>query len=165
MPPAKRQIAEPGHKRKFLVISDNTPESERALRFAARRAQSTGGQLVMLYVIEPGEFQHWLGVEEIRREEATKEAMAVLRLHTRKLKAYSDLEPEHAIREGNPAEEIVALIEEDPDIGILVLGASTDKEGPGPLVSMLASKGAGEYPIPITIVPGSLGDEEIDSLT
>ncbi len=118
----------------------------------------------MLRIIEPGDFQHWLGVEEVRRGEALAEAQAILRLHTRKLKSYSDLEPEHVIREGNTAEEIVKLIEEDPDISILVLGASADSEGPGPLVNSLANKGAGAFPIPVTIVPGTLTDEEINAL-
>ncbi|MBZ0218239.1 MAG: universal stress protein [Fimbriimonadaceae bacterium] len=160
----KRQSKEPGHSRKFLVISDNSPESECALRFAACRAQSTGGKVTMLRVIEPGDFQHWLGVEEVRRGEALAEAQAILRLHTRKMKSYCDIEPEHVIREGNPAEEIVALIDEDPDIAILVLGASPDNEGPGPLVNSLASKGVAAFPIPVIIVPGTLTDEEINAL-
>jgi len=146
------------------VISDNSPESECALRFAACRAERTGDKVVMLRVIEPGDFQHWLGVEEVRRGEMLAEAQAILRLHTRKLKSYSDLEPEHVIREGDTAEEILKLIEEDSDISILVLGASSDKEGPGPLVSSLASRSAGSYPIPVTIVPGTLSEEDIAAL-
>lgn len=143
---------------------DNTPECASALQFAAHRAESTGGGLIMMVVIEPGDFQHWLGVEEIRRGEAMNEAQAIMRLYTRKMKTYSKIEPEQVIREGKVGEEILSLIEEDPDIAILVLGASADKDGPGPLVSMLASKGAGAYPIPVTIVPGNLSDEEIDAL-
>ncbi len=159
-----RESTKPGHRRKFLVILDNSPECGSALQFAAHRAESTGGGLTMMVVIEPGDFQHWLGVEEIRRGEAMNEAQAIMRLYTRKMKAYSKIEPEQVIREGKVGEEILNLIEEDPDIAILVLGASPDKDGPGPLVSMLASKGAGAYPIPVTIVPGNLTDEEIDAL-
>jgi hypothetical protein len=43
-----------------------------------------------------------------------------------------------------------------------VLATSTAKEGPGPLVATVAT--AAHYPIPVTIVPGSLSDAEIDSL-
>ena len=42
------------------------------------------------------------------------------------------------IREGDTAEQIIKLIDEDADIGILVLAAGTGKEGPGPLVTNLA---------------------------
>ena len=69
-PRLKRQVFAEGHKRKFLVVVDETPECESALAFAASRAMRTQGQLALLYVIEPGaEFSHWLGVEEIAREE------------------------------------------------------------------------------------------------
>ena len=72
---------------------------------------------------------------------------------------------EEVIREGNKPEQIIALIEEDFDIGILVLGASTDNRGPGPLVSSLAAgRYAGTFPIPITIVPGTLGPDDIGAL-
>ena len=71
---SKRLSREVGHRRKFLAIIDDTPECERAVAYASRRAKSTNGVLVLLYVIEPGDFQHWLGVEKIMREEATANA-------------------------------------------------------------------------------------------
>lgn len=163
----KRQSFEKGHRRKFLVVVDETPECERALAFAAGRAEHTGGGLALLYVVEPGDFQHWLGVEEIAREEGIGKAKAVFRLFGRKLKSlgFEKMEAEEIIREGNKADEIINLINEDTDIAILVLGASKDPSGPGPLVSSLAAgKFSGEFPIPITIVPGSLTDEEIKAL-
>ena len=73
------------------------------------------------------------------------------------------IESEVVIREGKPAEEIHKLIEEDQDIAILVLAAGASKEGPGPLVASIAGKGAA-FPIPVTVVPQNLSDEEIDSL-
>ena len=73
--------------------------------------------------------------------------------------------PEEIVREGTKAEEITKLIEEDPDIGVLVLGASKDPSGPGPLVTTLAAgRSAGTFPVPITVVPGCLGLEEILAL-
>lgn len=163
----KRQSFEKGHSRKFLVVVDETPECERALAFAARRADHTGGGLALLYVVEPGDFQHWLGVEEVAREEGISKAKAVFRLFGRKLKrlGFEKMQAEEIIREGGKAEEILALIEEDADIAVLVLGASKDPSGPGPLVSLLAAgKYAAEFQIPITIVPGTLTDEEIQAL-
>ncbi|MGH6735465.1 MAG: universal stress protein [Methyloceanibacter sp.] len=163
-----RQIFAEGHKRKFLVVVDETPECESALAFAASRAQRTTGQLALLYVIEPeGEALHWLGVEEVAREEGQNKAKAVFRLFGRKLKAmgFEDLVPEEIVREGTKAEEITKLIEEDQDIGVLVLGASKDPSGPGPLVSSLAGgKFAGVFPVPLTVVPGHLSIEEILAL-
>jgi nucleotide-binding universal stress UspA family protein len=167
-PRLKRQVFVEGHKRKFLVVVDETPECESALAFAASRAQRTQGQLALLYVVEPGaDFPHWLGVEEIAREEGHNKARAVFRLFGRKLKTmgFEDVVPEEIVREGVKAEEITKLIEEDPDIGVLVLGASKDPSGPGPLVATLAGgRLVGTFPVPITVVPGCLGLEEILAL-
>ncbi len=167
-PRKKRQIYQEGHKRKFLVVVDETPECESALAFAASRAQRTKGRLALLYVIEPeGEGMHWLGVEDVAREEGQSKAKAVFRLFGRKLRAmgFEEIEPEEIVREGIKDEEITKTIEEDEDIGVLVLGASKDPSGPGPLVSSLAGgKFAGSFPVPITVVPGHLSTEEILAL-
>ena len=160
---SKRLSREAGHRRKFLAIIDDTPECERAVAYASKRAKSTGGVLVLLYVIEPGDFQHWLGVEKIMREEAMQAAGAALDVYATKVREQVGIEPELVIREGKPAEEIHRLIEDDQDIAILVLAAGAGKEGPGPLVASIAGKGAA-FPIPVTVVPQNLSDEEIDSL-
>ncbi|MEZ0282487.1 universal stress protein [Methyloceanibacter sp.] len=167
-PRKKRDVHAEGHKRKFLVVVDETPECESALAFAASRTQRTHGQLALLYVIEPGvEFQHWLGIEEVAREEGLNKAKAVFRMFGRKLKAmgFETLVPEEIVREGIKAEEITKLIEEDHDIGVLVLGASKDPSGPGPLVTTLAAgRTLGTFPVPITVVPGHLAIDEILAL-
>lgn len=160
---SKRLSREAGHRRKFLAIIDETPECERAVAYASKRAKSTGGVLVLLYVIEPGDFQHWLGVEQIMREEAMQAAGAALDVHATRVRETVGIEPELVIREGKPTEEIHRLIEDDQDIAILVLAAGAGKEGPGPLVASIAGKGAA-FPIPVTVVPQNLSDEDIDSL-
>ncbi|SMH36010.1 universal stress protein [Mesorhizobium australicum] len=160
---SKRLIREAGHRRKFLAVIDETPECERAVAYASRRAKTTGGALVLLFVIETAEFQHFLGVEAVMRQEATATAQAALDSAAATVRSRHGIEPELAIREGTKAGEIHKLIEEDQDIAILVLAAGAAKEGPGPLVASIAGKGAA-FPIPVTIVPYNLTDEDIDSL-
>jgi nucleotide-binding universal stress UspA family protein len=160
---SKRLSREAGHRRKFLAIIDETPECERAVAYAARRAKSTGGALVLLFVIEPGDFQHWLGVEKIMREEAAANASSALDHHAVKVREALGIEPELVVREGKPTEEIHKLIEEDQDIAILVLAAGASKEGPGPLVASIAGKGAA-FPVPVTVVPQNLSDEDIEAI-
>ncbi|MCX5494897.1 universal stress protein [Kaistia dalseonensis] len=161
---SKRKSTEAGHRRKFLAVIDDTPECSRAVIYAARRAERTSGGLVMLYVIEPTEFQHWIGVENIMRAEAMDEAEEVLARFADLARRHSSVEPELVIREGAKSDEITALIEEDEDIAILVLAAGTDKEGPGPLVSSIAGKLAPTFPVPITVVPGTLTDDDIAAI-
>ena len=162
---ARRRSSEQGHRRKFLVVIDDTPECARALRYAARRAEHTGGAVVLLYVIGPTDPQSWAGVENIMRAEAMEAAEAALGRYADMIRNWSQIEPELVIREGNRSDEIVKLIEVDEDIAILVLAAGTDKEGPGPLVTALAGKASGTFPVPITIVPGTLDDEAITAIT
>ena len=161
---SKRLSREVGHRRKFLAIIDDTPECERAVAYASKRALNTGGVVVLLYVIDPSDFQQWLGVERIMREEATAAANAALDTYATKIRTTLGIEPELVVREGKAAEEIHRLIEEDQDIAILVLAAGGAKEGPGPLVASIAGKAAA-FPIPVTVVPMSLSDDDIDSLT
>ena len=159
----KRRSFEAGHKRKYLVVIDDTEECDRAAYWAAKRAGRTKSQIVMLRVIETAERnQQWLGVADIMQAEAMEAANAVLDKFAARIKQIARVKPDRVIREGNTAEEIVKLIDEDADIGILVLAAGTGKEGPGPLVSNLA-KTAGTFPIPVAIVPAHLSDEDIEA--
>lgn len=160
----KRKSLEEGHKRKFLVIIDGTPECSRAVAYAAKRAEHTGGGLVMLYIIPPGDFQHWLGVENIMRAEQQEEAEEAIAKYNEMLATYAEVEPEALIRDGKPSEVIAQLIEEDEDIAILVLAAGVEGEGPGPLVSDFSKSMTEHFPIPLTIVPGDLSDEDINAL-
>jgi hypothetical protein len=45
----------------------------------------------------------------------------------------------------------------------LIVGAATGPDGPGPPVSDMVQRMAGRLPVPITIVPGNLTDEQIDA--
>jgi nucleotide-binding universal stress UspA family protein len=149
--------------RKFLVVVDRTPECRVAVRFATRRAQHTGGRVTLLCVAQHDDFQQWRGVEEIMRDEAHQESENLVYEAAKVVNELSGIIPELVILEGRPAECLSELMKSDKDISILVLAAGTSKEGPGPLVSSLVGR-AGTHPIPVTIVPGKLSDDEIDSL-
>ena len=154
----------PLSRRKFLVIVDQTPECKVALRFASRRAQHTGGIVTLLFVVAPADFQQWAGVERRMREEAHEEAERALHEAAKTVNDIVGTMPELVIRDGRAVDEIRGLLKEDRAISILVLAAGISKEGPGPLVSLIASPAAGAYPIPVTVVPGNLTDEQVDAL-
>lgn len=147
--------------RKFLVIMDNSPEFLNALRFAAIRASKTGGAVEILGIIGPEEFQHWLGVGETMRAEARERIEAHFKVFAKWMEEKEGLIPELVIREGERVTEVLAQIKEDPEVGILVLGANPSGEGPGPLVSQLVGRQGGVLPVPVTIVPGSMTKEAI----
>lgn len=150
--------------RKFLVVLDNSQECLNAMRFAAMRAAHTGGGVEVLAVIEPEEFNHWIGVGDIMREEARDRINAHFEVFAKWMRDRQGVDPELVIREGEPVPEILAQVSEDAEIGVLVLGAGTDSKGPGPLVTQL-TKSSGSLPIPITIVPGNLSKKRLEAIT
>ncbi len=150
--------------RKFLVVLDDSRECLNAIRFAAMRAANTGGGVAVLSVIPPDEFNHWIGVGEVMREEARERIQAHFEVFAKWMRDRPKVEPVLIIREGEPVDQIMAQVREDPEIGVLVLGAATDKKGPGPLVTQL-TRNAGSLPIPITIVPGDLSKEQLEAIT
>jgi nucleotide-binding universal stress UspA family protein len=152
-------------RHKFLVVVDDTPECKVALRFASMRARGTGGTVTLLRVIEPNEFKQWSGVEELMRKEARQAAEDLLSKLAQKVHRKTKLMPELVVREGKKRDVVVAMVKEDKAIRILILGAAPGGEGPGPLVEQLAGKMSGDFPIPITVVPGTLSDQDIEDLT
>jgi hypothetical protein len=92
------------------------------------------------------------------------EPTAVLERPAARVSSITGVLPAGVIRVGDQAKELLALIEEDEDIALLILAAATSKEGPGPLVTGLA-RNAGEFPIPIGIVPGHLSDADLDTMS
>jgi nucleotide-binding universal stress UspA family protein len=162
---SRRLSREEGHRRKFMAVIDDTPECERAVRYAAMRAKNSNGGLVLLYVVEPGDFQHWLGVEEIMKAEAIDEAETRLTKIAGQVRETIGIDAETVVRQGTTRDEIDALIEEDKDIAILVLAAGSAKDGPGPLVSSISARGTAAFPVPVTVIPNDLSDEDIDALS
>ncbi|MEE8559909.1 MAG: universal stress protein [Alphaproteobacteria bacterium] len=152
-------------ERVFLAVVDQSEELRVALRFASLRAKNTGGRVALLYVIEPADFQHWMAVEDLMHDERRQEAEEVLRKFSAQVQEWSGKTPVLYVREGKMREELLKLIDEDQGISILVLAAATGTAGPGPLVSSLAGKMSERLRVPLTVVPGNLTDEQIESLT
>ncbi|OSP56075.1 universal stress protein [Pseudoruegeria sp. SK021] len=149
--------------RKFLVILDDSSECLNAIRFAAMRAAKSGGGVEILSVIPPEEFNHWIGVGDIMREEARDRIKAHFEVFAKWMRDKQGVEPTLTIREGELFNEVLGQIADDREIGLLVLGAGTDKKGPGPLVSQMI-KSAASVPIPFTVVPGNLSKEQLEAV-
>ncbi|MEN8896618.1 MAG: universal stress protein [Yoonia sp.] len=150
--------------RKFLVVLDDSRECLNAMRFAAMRAAKTGGGVEVLSIIAPEEFNHWIGVGEIMREEARERIEVHFEVFAKWMRDKQNVDPELVIREGEMITEIMAQVNDDPEIGVLVLGAASDNKGPGPLVTALTRQ-AGSLSVPITIVPEDISKERLEAIT
>ncbi len=163
VPPSATEPSKPAD-RIFLVVIDDSPEMRVALRYACRRAHKTGGRVAMLHVVDDAGFREFVGVAAVMREESRQQAEALVQKMASEVQKLSGAMPVLFLREGKRRDELLKLIAEEPTISILVLGASTNPKGPGPLVTALTGKFVAKLRIPITIVPGSLTDEQIEAI-
>jgi nucleotide-binding universal stress UspA family protein len=162
---SQRQSYQTGHKPKCLVIVDDTAEWDRAVYYASRWAVRVGGGVVMLRIIETeDQNQQWLGVADIMRAEAHEDADAALDRAAGRANGIAAITPERVIREGDPTEQILDVIDKDVDIALMVLAANPGPEGPGPIITMMTDV-MGSFPIPVTIISGDLSDLDIDCLS
>lgn len=159
------EVHETRPKRIFLVVVDESEEMQHALRFACRRAKNTDGRVALLHVIEPSDFQHWMAVGDLMREEARSEAEQLLQKLATGVNEMAGSMPILFVREGDCRDELFKLLDEEPQVSILVLGAKTGSGGPGPLVAALTGKFLGKLRVPITLVPDNLDHETIDSIS
>ena len=150
--------------RKFLVILDESPECQNAMRFAAMRASRTNGGVVVLAIIPPDAIQHGIGVAELMRQEAEDRITSQYQIFARWMRDSQGVDPELVIREGDPTAQLLAQLESDAEIGVLVLGAAAGKAGPGPIVSRLL-RDLSSLPCAITLIPGDLSRERLEAIS
>ena len=73
---------EPVGERVFLVVVDDSAEMPVALHFACRRAEHTEGRVALFYVPAKADFQHWMAVGDLMREEAREAGEELLQRHS-----------------------------------------------------------------------------------
>ena len=162
---AAEKAATAKRDRVFLVVVDDSEEREVALRYASLRARNGGGRVALLRVIEPAPMIEWAGVGAMMAEEKREEAEKLLSGLGAQVQEITASLPILVIREGDPRDELLALLEEDPRISILVLASAATGSGPGPLITALTGRYASRVRVPMTIVPGGLDDRELERVT
>lgn len=144
---------------------DRSAELRAALRFACRRAAHTDGSVVLFYAVPQRDSHFFATIGELMEREARSEAEEVLKAVAAEAHKLMGVYPAVYLREGETMEQLLAVIAEDLSISVLVLGAGTGPEGPGPIVASLSGNLAGRIRVPVIIVPGHLTDAQVDSLT
>jgi len=121
--------------------------------------------VALFNAIEPADSHHWQAVGELMEQEQRAEAEALMQRYSEDVARLSGKTPVIFIRPGIARDALLALINEEPSISVLILAAGMGRGGPGPLIAALTGKFYQNLNIPLTIVPGTLSDEEIDALT
>ncbi len=150
--------------RTYLVVIDETHESETALLFASRRAAKTGGAVHILACAVKPEFVQLSGVQATMEEEARDRAEALAMSASSRIIGESGIRPKITVRLGDPVAAVRQTLAEEPDIAALVLGAAA-KGSPGELISHFTGVDSGTLPCPVMVIPGSLDHEAIERLS
>lgn len=162
--------AEPAQKKRrgdggvYLVVADGSEEFEVALRYAARRAETSRAHVGILHVVNFDDFQHWRKVEAIMRKELRAEAEKEIWSIAKKVNDLNGMVPVLYIAEGTRTDAIINVINEDYFIRALILGGGTSAAGPGPLVQHFTGKGLGKLRVPVVVVPGHIELSKIDKV-
>ncbi len=151
-------------KRTYLVVIDDSSEARVALRFAARRAIKTNGDVEVLAVVEPQDFVQWGGVQAAIEEEQKLRIEGVVSGAVGEMMDESGVKPSIVIRTGEPVKVVREYIGERLEVAALVLGAAPTGN-PGPLVANFTGNDAGKLPCPVMIIPGSLDDDRLEQLS
>ncbi len=149
--------------RKILVVVDTSAEMRVAVLYACHRAAATHARVSLLSVVPPLDFRGFASVEERMLDEAFDEARALLYDMARHVMTITGRHAEIVVRGGSTFEEMQRLLAEEPEIRMVVLAAAQGKDGPGPLISRIAS-GGNALSRPVTIVPGHLSEADIETL-
>ncbi|MGH6785764.1 MAG: universal stress protein [Novosphingobium sp.] len=149
--------------RVYLVIMDETDEARVALRFAAQRAERTGGSVHIVAVVPKQEFSAFGGVQATIEEEARARAEVLVTSAAGSLASESGRMPVIAVRQGDGQGVVRDYLAEHPEVSVLVLGAAAEG-GPGPLVAHFSSV-AGQLPCPLYVIPGAMSEAEMERLS
>lgn len=152
-------------KFKVLVCVTNSESSRVAFRFACCRAQSLGAHVEVLHVIDDVSLQNPFVSESSKQQEIHK---ANLLLEDYVRLADSDgvkVKINCVIRVGIFEEVVSKFIISDAEIGMLVIGYSTEVSTKNRHSNLLINRLGHSLMIPMTIVPGNLTYQQISELT
>ena len=140
----------------YLVVADDTPEMPVAMEYACRPARANGGKVALLRVVVLDDFRMFGNVRDLMRAEALQDAQHLLDGLADKVEEFLGHRPQTFTRTGDPCTELLDLLNAEQDITALVLASGTSGEGPGALITQLATKHGKSMPVPLIIVPGHL---------
>jgi len=138
----------------YLLIADESEEFQNALKKAADLARQNNGRVAILYVMEEHGFLHWGLIEKRIHNDQRAEAEKRIWEIAGRLMDMNAPPAIYYLKDGKAREAILEVLNEDPYIKMLVLGAGT--ESSNPLVSYFTRKGLKALRVPLLVVPDSV---------
>jgi len=148
----------------YMIVADGSDEFQTAMRYASLSAKAAGAGVLVLRILGAVGFRQWGNIEERMKLEQRQQAEQLMAGVEQTIKDVSGIQAEIVIREGQKVEQVLAVLENRPRVKKLILAASTNPAGPGPLIEHFAGKGMEQLNAPLTIIPGHLSDDALDAL-
>ena len=143
-----------GDRGVYLVVADDSEEFQAALKKAALMANQNRRHVAILLVMEEEGFLHWGMVEKrIKTDQRAEAEKRIWEVASRVFDMSGQI-PALYIKEGKTREAILEVLNTDPNIKMLVLGAGTATSNP--LVSYFTSKGLSALKVPLLVVPDKI---------
>lgn len=153
------------NNRRYLVCVDGRPECRTALRLACMKAVARTGQIILLHIVPPVDFQTLGSIADRMRIERMREGEALLANLSAEAQTNFDITPTLLLLEGSAGDKIIETAMGDPNIVILVLGITQQQQsGKGKLSAWIAGQLGSSLLIPLLMVPGNLTDEQLSTL-
>lgn len=138
----------------YLLVADDSDEFQAALKKAAMMANQNSRHVAILLVMEEEAFLHWGMIEKRIKKDQRAEAEKRIWEVACKIYEQSGQIPALYIKEGKTREAILEVLNTDPNIRMLILGAGTSTSNP--LVSYFTSKGLASLKVPLLVVPDKI---------
>ena len=160
-----KNVAKGRKKENYLVCVNSEHYSEVALHFTCFLAKKDHGSILLLHVIEPADYQSLGMVADKMRKEKHEESQALLSELAKKAQEWSGVMPTVMVREGLIEDEIIAVVEADPSIKMLIAGVASESSKKSKIIPPLVSAISTKLLIPMLIVPGALTNQEMEDVT
>ena len=155
---------ETNKKANYLVCVNTEQYSEVALHFTCYLAKKNNGAIVLLHVIEPADYKSLGMVADKMRKEKHAESQKFLSELAGKAKDWSGITPIVMVREGLIEDEIIAVVEENPTIRMLIAGVSSESSKKSKIIPPLVSVISTKLLIPMLIVPGTMTNQDMEEV-
>ncbi len=162
--PLKKRKSKNGTQGVYLLFVDDSEEFPLALEYGLALAQSNNAHIGLLHVVEDEEFQQWGTIQDKMRREMRENAENLVWSYAKRVDEACGMKSSLFIEQGNKFDAVVRIIDEDPNIKMLILAAN-DASNPGPLVAHFTAKGLARLRVPLVVVPGHLSEKDIEAVS
>lgn len=164
IPPSTPTTEQHAAPHRVLVLVDARPDSRAAVIWASHWCKRMGDDMELLHVIEPDQLIGFGLVHDAVQAERIAEATLLLDDLSALAERLCNKVPTRLIRQGTLKNAARDCLQSEVNLSLVVMAASHREAGPAPFIGYLASRMGSRVAVPLVLVPGTMGEEEIDDI-